>query len=407
MKINVLTRNGCLLVLTLLLGLMPSIGVAQTKFEIQEITGKITAFDPGHWFAYQYVRMIVNNEEERFSFYPHYGEMIVKNFKVGDELKVKVKVNIRARENLKKLSKDQQEKVMYFRMDLIVEIWSNDRWLPLSETKNESDNRSFKVFLEKKIKLIDAQKNGFFFDENKVGYVGSIRAFSDPLKKLSTGDIVSFTGYALQGRPGFVYPVPDVSEVYSFSQLSKKVGTLKSYLYKQNHVCIGAKFITDNGEMSVSFPSDNAVRIQNLLKPEKPITFYHLEYKIEEIMNAPEVHVLIQDKDTLYIDRFNFYGGADVSHDHKQATVSGKIKEVTRSDKGRIISLVVNNDSYIEMDPRFEKQLGSLLKRGVAIEVSGEERIKKDGEIYSKDYRIITPQQITLEGKVYLLNQLP
>ena len=87
--------------------------------------------------------------------------------------------------------------------------------------------------------------------------------------------------------------------------------------------------------------------------------------------------------------------------------MSGKIREVVHSDKGRIISLLVNTDVYIEMDPRFEKQIGALLKRGASIEVSGDERIKKEGEVYSKDYRIITPQQISIDGKVYRLNQLP
>jgi hypothetical protein len=54
-----------------------------------------------------------------------------------------------------------------------------------------------------------------------------------------------------------------------------------------------------------------------------------------------------------------------------------------------------------------EKQLGNFFKKGELVEVSGDERIKAQGEVYSKDYRIITPRSLVIDGKNFLLGQQP
>jgi hypothetical protein len=80
---------------------------------------------------------------------------------------------------------------------------------------------------------------------------------------------------------------------------------------------------------------------------------------------------------------------------------------VNRSDNGRIMSVIIGNECYIEVDNNIEKNLGNYLRRGTLMKINGEERIKKEGEIYSKNYRIITPQKITVDEKEFQLSTLP
>lgn len=120
-------------------------------------------------------------------------------------------------------------------------------------------------------------------------------------------------------------------------------------------------------------------------------------------MNPPELHAIISEADTLKIEEAGFYGGADVAHDHKPAVVSGKISKVNRSDRGGIMNVILGNDVYVEITYTTSEQLGKYLKKGIEMEVSGDERIKKEGEIYSEDYRIITPRKVKVDGKEFLL----
>jgi hypothetical protein len=47
------------------------------------------------------------------------------------------------------------------------------------------------------------------------------------------------------------------------------------------------------------------------------------------------------------------------------------------------------------------QQLGYLFKKGKPVVIAGKERIKKMGEIYNKNYRIITPEKILIDGKTF------
>lgn len=100
-----------------------------------------------------------------------------------------------------------------------------------------------------------------------------------------------------------------------------------------------------------------------------------------------------------------YYGGPDGNHDFKSVEVEGTISKVNRTEKGRIISLILDKDFYVEVDAQMEQQLGNLLKKGSNLKISGEERIKKEGEIYEKEYRIITPKRIVTESGEFILNR--
>lgn len=389
------------------------IASAQPTYEIREYKGKVHSIEPGFRFAYEEIHLQIDDKREKFLFYPDYGDFILSHLKVGDEVALRVNVNVKMRASFEKLRSEQKNEASYFQRDYVVAINLNGEWRELPETilpENQVREYEHNALLDRKVLQVYSLNNynrALVFDKGLIAYTSWIMKSYNPLKDIRNNDIVSFSGFKLSNKSGYRYPVENVKNVYHYTPLTKQKGELISYLYKQNYVCIGAKFLTQNGEVTVSFPSDRAKAVFTFLKPEREVYFYFHDFVVENQLNAPELHAIVQGLDTLYIGRYGFYGGADVEHEHKAAIIHGKIKEVNRSDKGRILSLIIHNDCYIEIDPRFEKQIGQFLKRGITIEVRGEERIKKEGEIYSKNYRIITPQQISLDGKVYLLNQLP
>ena len=61
----------------------------------------------------------------------------------------------------------------------------------------------------------------------------------------------------------------------------------------------------------------------------------------------------------------------------------------------------------MEIDPRLDAQIGTSLKKGIILKIKGKERQKKEGEVYQYKYKIISPEQIVIEGKTHLLNNLP
>jgi hypothetical protein len=83
--------------------------------------------------------------------------------------------------------------------------------------------------------------------------------------------------------------------------------------------------------------------------------------------------------------------------------VSGKITRVDRSPRQKIMSIMVGRDAYVDIDAATAQQLDKLFQKGAAILVQGDERIRKDGEIYRETYRIITPRKLVIEGKEFLI----
>jgi hypothetical protein len=124
-------------------------------------------------------------------------------------------------------------------------------------------------------------------------------------------------------------------------------------------------------------------------------------------LNPPELHALIQGQDTIKITEYGFWGGADIKHEHIAATANGKITQVNRLASGVIYSIIIGDETYVDIDHATQKQLGKFFKRGTPVAISGKERIKAQGEIYIKPYRIITPGEITIDNKVFQINQLP
>ena len=148
----------------------------------------------------------------------------------------------------------------------------------------------------------------------------------------------------------------------------------------------------------VSFPSDKATVVRDFLKPDVDLKIYYGQYSDLDKNNLPELHAIIQEKDTLLINDFGFYGGPDGKHDHSDVEFEGKITQLSKSKKGNVQSLIVGGKVFMEIEAMMAQQFGHMLEKGKRITVQGKERVKKIGEIYSKDYRIVTPEKITIDG---------
>ena len=398
--------------LTLIFCAMCLGAVAQVKWEPREFEGKLLSYEVGYSFAYEYMRVEIDGKVSRFHFYPQYGEFMLNEFRVGGTLKFKALIRKDMLADDKGYKKLDDMYFWFFNRQTVQEIWWKGEWKKFTESKEKVTKPRSKVFLEEKILSFytaDEFKSAAQLGDGRIAFLGMMGSWFNPFKNYRVNDKFSFVGEEIVRTEGHAYPLA-FSELFYAHEIVKSQGTLKSYLYKQNHVCIGIKFSNAKGDFAVSLPTYHAERIQKFLKPEEPLIIYHSPNRDKtppDDAMAPELHAIIQGKDTLYIEEHGFFAGADGRHDHQWVYLEGKIKEIVRSDRGNIINFIVDNEFYIEFDARFEKQIGSLLKRGLPIKISGEERIKKSGEVYKKSYRIVSPYKIEIGDKTYLLNQLP
>jgi hypothetical protein len=390
--------------------LLPVVLIAQPRFEIQEFTGIVKSFRPGYRFALAHLIVDVDGKEEGFSFYAYHASLIMENLKIGDEVTIKANVDI----HLKSLAKELDEKnkllSWYLFFNYITELKVNDKWIVLPEKKTNERSMEYKVFLDKKV-VAEYWQNGFrsglVFENGLVAYNDVIIKELYRMESINPNDVVSFGGLRMGPTEGYVYPIEGVKEVYHFSEMTKTSATPYSYLFKQNFVCIGVKFKTRDGKtFNVSFPSNEAKRVKAFLKDAESVHVYYDNYfSVKGQLHPPELHALTKPSDTLYINQFGFYGGADVEHEHKDVEIAGKITKVNKSENGKLTGIMVGLECFVEVHHQVALQLGLSLKKGEEITVIGKERIKIDGEIYQRDYRIITPEKFVISGKEFSLFQ--
>lgn len=391
--------------------LLPLTLSAQAKFEVREFTGTVKSIEPGYFFALERITLDVSGVYESFLFHPSYGTILSEKVKAGDVVTLKANINTRTRALMKDLSEANRQLSWYLMRDHIVEIKIGNDLISLPEKKeNTWEQATTKVFLEQQVVSVITQggyNRGLVFKGGRVGFNQGIGKYYDVIQSVKQGDLVSFTGFKLAKKEGYVYPMESVKEVYHLNPIKKKTGTLKSLLFKQNFACIGVRFEVieeeQKKELSLSFPGTEAKRIKAFLQPNEELRIYYGSYSLPQLGEGdlPELHAIIQGQDTLFVDKFGFYGDADGKHDYKQAQITGKITKVSKSEKGNVLSFVVGADSFIEIDALMAQQLGHNFTKGTEITVHGKERIKKEGEIYQKDYRIITPEKIVINGKEF------
>lgn len=376
----------------------------QAKFEVHEVTGKLLGFENGYGFVISNLKLQVGQSVGFYSFPPSQCQFLKQKFKVGDEMTIKAKINT----TFKNSHVVDQPWARFFR-DPIVEFWIDGNWLQIEkmpQNKPFNPRNYFSVFLEKKIEKIYTEgdyKTAFQFDGNKLAFSFVATRNYNEMKDLQEGQTVSFIGMSYQPEDGVCFPFPHIKQTCSYKTLLKSNGHITSFLFKQNFACIGMKLQTETGEIQLGFPSDMAEKMKSFSGKNQELTVYYDDYDVKGVMEPASVHAVIYQSDTLKIESL-FYGGADVKHDHKAASIAGKITSVFKSKKGRLVGLVVSNQYFIESTSTMTDQLERILTKGNIVVIEGDQRIKKLGEIYSKNYEIIVPKRITIADKTYLVN---
>ncbi|MGC4021090.1 MAG: hypothetical protein QM734_03675 [Cyclobacteriaceae bacterium] len=370
-----------------------------------EFSGKLASIDVGYNFALSQVTLDINGEQEVFRFNPTFGKFFLERIKIGDELSVRVNVNPRSRGLLKKRPGSNRSPAFLGR-EPIVQIKIDNQWL---EVPNEEKRpQELKIFIDKKIvgkyTMIGVDK-AIIFENGLIGFNYWSMNFPDSKISLENGSRISFFGYRMKYKDGYQYPIDGVRDVYWLNLLQEQTAELHSFLFKQDHVCIGVKFKKPDGtELMVSFPAEKAQRVHSFLKPDHELKIYYSpEFNLKTKYELPELHAVIQGSDTLFIEEFGFFGDADGKHEHTDVELKGKITRINKSDKGNVMSIIVGSEYYVEINAMMAEQLGLFFEKGKEIIVAGKERVKKKGEIYSKDYRIVSPEKIAVDGKTFEL----
>jgi|GEM_PF-1809759 len=387
--------------------LLSSCAVAQTRYETVEFSGKLIQILPGFGFAYELIEMETPEGINLFGFDPKYGETMVAKLQRGQEIRVKVKVNATFRDNTKRMAKDATRVWQYRFPEPIVEIFLDGQWQALTSQFehmwHKRTDRRWRVFLEQTV------QDDFFIDDlrSALVFANGLVAFIPPagiewrksMNHVQVGNKVSFMGIYSEVKPGYRFPIDGVRKVYSYIPMKKTSGRIKSFIEKQNFVRLG---LVING-IRLCFPTEYGEQIARFANKDNVTIWYQGgEYKPSNLL--PTIHAIVHRGDTLLIEK-DYWGGPDGEHEYQPIEFEGKISEVRRTEIGIIYSIFVGKEFYIEMPAQAESQIRSYLVTGRKIWVSGNERIRKSGEIYGKDVRLVTPARVRIDGREFIINQ--
>jgi hypothetical protein len=385
--------------------LVPFICVSQPEFQDREFSGTLKSFETGFGLAFEKVVINVNGSEKSFLFHPRMGKMLFDNFKIGDRVEVQVRTYPTINENLKNTSYPLRK---IFTRDLLLSIKLNGSWLKLPK-KDERPlfkdstkrNQAIETFLDVQVKeeyYDDGRLKGLIFADGVSAYVWLPQ-------KVKIGDVVSFRGIRLESGEGFQYPLPSIKTVYFYRPLIKDEGEIKSLLFKQNNACIGMVVKTKHAEFNLGFPSPYASKILELAEKKASVIFYYDDFVVSNQLTPPSLQVMVYNSDTLAVNEDGFYGGNDVDHQHKPVELTGKISRINRTEKGMIMDIIVDGKYYVDIESTMARQISSFFSKGKEVIIQGKERIKKKGEIYKKEYTIVVPKKIVIDGKTFFSNQ--
>lgn len=404
-------------ILFLLLIFSPALSQKQTKFrkivEERKFEGTIEKYKVTFGIAYNSMAIRMEEKLILVKFDRSQGKELVENFPVGTRV---TGVSRGSRLDFKpyneKASKGLKELFSYFMADSLVSIKSQAHetvaiWKKRTpqdglfiNKKTEKDKVVFDQEIAQIFK-IDNRKKAFLLEDQNL-LVGS--PFFDFLKaEWHANEEVSFIGYEIDLRPGEAYPIEGFKKVMSVRRLSKESVVIESFYYKQNSVCIGLRATTSMGMVKLNFPSIYAKKIMEIEKKKEPILIYFDRFEGDpKSFLFPTIHGLICGSDTLRMED-DYYGDPDGDHDYISISSKGVITKLNLSAKQKIVSLVVDERYLLEIDRKTESQLKAYLKKGKSIGFEGDQRIKKEGEVYQFDYQIVSPKKLTLEGREFLL----
>lgn len=390
--------------ITLVLISLSCVAAAQQRAAIQEFEGTFQGFEMGIGYVLSKIRLKVGETTECFAFPENYCQELQQALKVGQSLRVRAMVHRTGRDK-----PTLHPTIDYFFPETVTDVWLDGRWKTLdhkSPATRALHRKSYAVFLDKKIEKMywaGGYKVALRFDRDQIAYFLIPSAQRDRMKHLNEGQLVSFMGGAYHFESGMCYPHPEIRGTHSFIELLKAKGVIVSFLFKQNFACIGMRVETEAGLMSLGFPSEYAEIIHSIARRNEQITIYYDALETQITPEPTSLHAIIAGRDTVKIGTL-FYGGADGEHQHIPVVASGRINQVLKSEKGRMIGLIIDKKYFVETTAAMVDQLREILSKGKWVVIEGDQRIKKKGEVYSKNYEIVVPRKITVEEKTYLVN---
>ncbi len=399
-----MTRYACILYLLAL----PMIGYSQKKVKVElvQVEGVIEKYIPTPGIAYSIVQYSSQGESALARFPSQQGKEILQQFPVGTSVKLSVKSRI---PKLKFENDPKRTWLRYFLTDSLVSIQSDQssiscQWRKDGEVSSLFRNR--KLLLEEKVKShIETEgSKGVLTESNVLILDNSFFSQEKPISKLKVGTVFHNFGTEFPLRDGEAYSVQGVKRVMSSGLLTKVEGTIHSFLYKQNGVCIGLTLQTENELIRMNFPAEFGAPLMDIEKQKQPITIYFDQFSVDvNTFLFSTIHAVISGTDTIKIER-DYYGDPDGKHEFQIATKRGQIKNLIMDRRGKLVSIHLNNQILIEANEKIQQQLRDRLKRGKKIEVHGNERIKKEGEVYENNQSVIVPKKLIIDGIEFLVD---
>ena len=375
-----------------------SLAVGQMNLEEYKVTGTVISINSGYGFALDNVDLKVQQDTWRFVIDPIYGKSVLSKIRLGETISIKVLTNpiLKPAVDRKKLVSNST----LLTLGTTCEVKVGNEWIKTPTSQNgflASTSANRFIFLDQKV-LSEYHhkglKKGLVFENGKIAFSKDPIHDRVSMENLSRGNVVSFAGFRSPVMDGYVYPINGVKDVYSFIPLNKIEGPITSFTYKEDFARVGL-VVKDK---RLTFPSEYALKIESFANGEKVSAYFREGDK--RFNRKPSLYALVQNRDTIFISYPYIYPD---KHEYKSAEFSGKVSKKTYSDKGRLINITIDSDYFVEVDTEMAEQLGPLLKEGTQLKISGEERIKMDGEIYEKNYHIIIPKKIMIDGKEFIL----
>lgn len=384
--------------------LLSHLADGQPVTEMRTFMGKFVELRPGYSFAMERLVVDLGDRHEVFMFPPQYGQLIQQSFQPGSEVHLTAAVNLRLQEARKTLEEKYRTLPFFLSLGTIKELKVNEHWITLREQDSFRRDKG-RVFINERVTAVYAEgdfQKGMMCEGGRVAYNFFIERHQNPFAEAKVGSQISFVGYPLPAMGGFVYPLRDVKAVYHSTLLRYETGHLQSFMYKQNYVCMGLKFKrSDGSDLILSFPTERAAAIKKFLRPTELVHIFHSSYLGPDPFPMAELHALVQGRDTLRIEEIGFYGGVEGKLNYRDIEVSGKISKVNFTKKGNVLSIVMDTRYLVEIDGLLSQQLGFLFRKGAEISIVGKERLRKEGELFSRDYVIVTPDKVTIGGKTF------
>lgn len=380
----------------------------KVKAELKIIEGEIKKYLPGKGIAYSLIQIETKEGQNIVRFPSNHGKEIIEKFPTGTSISMTVK----SRVNKPDISfKDKNIWMHSILADSLFLLKSNKYQLKIDWS---DDNELLFGFGEKRVVLLEEEVADYFLYENKARgvFTKSGILILDQLafpsffnfKKLKIGTRFSNFGSPIKIKAGEELIVKNAKRIVTSRILKKSFGTINSFLYKQNGVCIGFSLTEGDEKTLLYFTPDKAAKMMEVEKRKEPVTIYY-DYEYDpKIRLHHSLHALISRTDTIKIEK-DFYGDADGKHEYIPASREGKITKLERDKHGRISSILLDGSILIETNHRIQSQLNILLSKGKVLKVEGQERIKIEGEIYKDNYSVIVvPQKLIIEGKEFLVN---